>query len=255
MQNDLRYQVRSREIIDLVGAMRNGQLILTPYFQRNLVWRDTHRKDFIDTILNGYPFPQIFVARGSIDIETMVSSTCVVDGQQRLTAVRDYVADKFPVNGRKFSELPIKDRESFLKYEVAVIDFDLDATDAKLKEVFKRLNRTFYSLSEIERVATEFSASQLLLVSRVLSGDIASLSDQGKIQDEVIQSMDDDNDETESITDQLNEFSRDPGIDQDTWLWLCERAGGSYSKIVANELIFTIYEAQRKVPLTHHPSV
>ena len=102
MQNDLKYQVRSREIIDLVGAMRNSQLVLTPYFQRNLVWRDTHKRDFIETILKGFPFPQIFVARGSIDIETMVSSTCVVDGQQRLTAIRDYVADDFSVNGKSF---------------------------------------------------------------------------------------------------------------------------------------------------------
>lgn len=33
MENDLKYQVRSREIIDLANAMRNQSLILSPYFQ------------------------------------------------------------------------------------------------------------------------------------------------------------------------------------------------------------------------------
>lgn len=84
MINELRYQVRSREIVDLYHAMRAGRLTLTSYFQRNLVWRDTHKRDFIDTILKGYPFPQIFLARGPMNLETLEASQCVVDGQQRL---------------------------------------------------------------------------------------------------------------------------------------------------------------------------
>ncbi len=50
MQNDLKYTVRSREIVDLVTAMRTSRLTLSPYFQRNLVWRDAHKRDFIETI-------------------------------------------------------------------------------------------------------------------------------------------------------------------------------------------------------------
>ena len=179
MQNDLRYQVRSREIVGLVTAMRTARLILSPYFQRNLVWRDTHKRDFIDTILKGYPFPQIFLARGPINLDTMEAYQCVVDGQQRLSTIRDYVDSKLDVDGRFFSDLPARVREEFLKYEVAVIDFDLDAGDVRLKEIFHRLNRTYYSLSAIEKIASEYSASEFLLVARVLSGEITKGAERG----------------------------------------------------------------------------
>lgn len=116
MQNDLKYNVRSREIVDLVAAMKNTALTLTPYFQRNLVWRDAHRRDFIDTILRGYPFPQIFLARGPLDVDKMTASQAVVDGQQRLNAIRDYVDGNLEVNGKFFRDLSQKEKEEFLKY-------------------------------------------------------------------------------------------------------------------------------------------
>ncbi len=243
MQNDLRYQVRSREIIDLVTAMRTSRLTLSPYFQRNLVWRDTHKRDFIDTILNGYPFPQIFLARGPIDLDTMQASQCVVDGQQRLNTIRDYVDGKLDIGGKIFSDLPPRDREEFLKYEVAVIDFDLDAGDPRLKEVFHRLNRTYYSLSAIEKIASEYSASEFLLVARVLSGEITRTQNEDDEDDGIEVTEDAD------VHDSMNRFSRDPGIDETTWSWLLERADGPYASLIQNRNIFTTFEFDRKVPL------
>jgi hypothetical protein len=177
----------------------------------------------------------------------MEASTCVVDGQQRLNAIREFVAGKFPVNGRLFPDLTNKEKEDFLKYEVPVIDFDLDAGDERLKEVFKRLNRTFYSLSSIERMATEFSASEFLLVARVLSGDISSEVNQlelGLADDYVGEA-----EEFEQAAQNANNFLRDPGISEEKWQWMLERASGSYSNLVGSEFIFSHYEAQRKVPL------
>jgi hypothetical protein len=170
----------------------------------------------------------------------MESSTCVVDGQQRLNAIREFVGGKFPVNGRLYSELSPSEKEDFLKYEVPVIDFDLDAGDENLKEVFKRLNRTFYSLSTIERIATEFSASQYLLVARVLSGDITATP--SPIEIEV-------GEDFEVDDAQNNKFSRDPGINSDTWEWLIKHANGPYSDLITGNFVFSHYESQRKVPL------
>ena len=80
----IKYQVRSRDLLDISNDIKDGRLIISPYFLRNLVWRELHKKDFIETILKGYPFPQIFIARGSIDLETMSTTSCIVDGQQRI---------------------------------------------------------------------------------------------------------------------------------------------------------------------------
>jgi hypothetical protein len=226
--------------------------MLLPYFQRNLVWRDTHRRDFIDTILKGYPFPQIFLARGPINLETMEAYQCVVDGQQRLNTIRDFVGDKLDVDGKLFSELSASVREAFLKYEVPVIDFDLEAGDERLKDIFHRLNRTFYSLTAIEKIASEYSASEFLLVARLLCGEITN--DAAEIEDDLDDAtIDDEVPEAEATAatpnDAYNRFSRDPGIDNDTWAWLLERADGPFTKLVKSKDIFSSFEFDRKVPL------
>lgn len=241
MINDLKYTVRSREIVDLVAAMRNASITLSPYFQRNLVWREAHKKDFIDTILKGYPFPQIFLARGPIDLETMSASQAVVDGQQRLNAIRDFVQGKLEIEGKKFRELDTRRQEEFLKYEVAVIDFDLDAGDPRLKDVFHRLNRTFYALSAIEKLASEYSASEFMLVARVLSGEILKRRSEDEFFD-----MEDDAEEQGLDS---NVFSRDPGIDDTSWTWLVERAEGAFSDLIRKGTVFSPFEFDRKVPL------
>ncbi|MCQ1855312.1 DUF262 domain-containing protein [Neorhizobium galegae] len=241
MQNELKYQVRSREIVDLVSAMRSTRLTLSPYFQRNLVWREAHKRDFIDTILKGYPFPQIFLARGPIDLETMTASQCVVDGQQRLNTIRDFVTGQLEAGGRLFRDLSAKEKEDFLKYEVAVIDFDLDAGDPRLKEVFHRLNRTYYSLSAIEKIASEYSASEFLLVARVLCGEITKLDESEDELDDVDIELDEQQPE--------NRFSRDPGIDAETWRWMLDHADGAHARLINSRGIFTGLEFDRKVPL------
>jgi hypothetical protein len=247
MENSLKYQVRSREIIDLVSAMRSNRLTLSAYFQRNLVWRDTHKRDFIDTILMGFPFPQVFLARGPINLETMEASTCVVDGQQRLTAIREFIAGDLEVNGQAFSQLSDRTREEFLKYEVPVIDFDLDASDPRLKDIFKRLNRTFYALSTIEKIASEYSASQFLLVARILSGDFTNQVAQ--VEMEIEEDIFPDQAKEDEARVEKNAFLVDPGVEDATLQWLNERADGSFSRLVGEEKIFSYYETQRKVPL------
>ena len=166
----IRYQVRSKELIDIVGEISSSRLILSPYFQRNLVWRDVHKRDFIETILKGYPFPQIFIARGEIDVETMTAQSCVVDGQQRLNAIMEYVEDEYSVNGQLYSQLDQAEKEAFLKYQVPVIDLEMKATDPSVIDVFQRLNRTFYSLSAIERMSTEYSSVDFMLIAKYVCG-------------------------------------------------------------------------------------
>jgi len=242
MQNDLKYTVRSREIVDLATAMKNSGLTLSPYFQRNLVWRDAHKRDFIDTILKGYPFPQIFLARGPIDVDSMTSSQAVVDGQQRLNAIREFIDGKLEVDGKLFRDLETRQKEDFLKYEVAVIDFDLDAGDPRLKDVFHRLNRTYYALSAIEKLASEYSASEFMLVARALAGEILKTPPD---DDELGDVGSEDN--VDPIPG--NMFSRDPGIETETWEWIVQRAEGAFATLIRAKPIFTPFEFDRKVPL------
>ncbi|MEW9150762.1 DUF262 domain-containing protein [Acinetobacter indicus] len=61
-----------------------------------------HKKDFIETILTGYPFPQVFISKGKIDLVNRISTSCIVDGQQRCNAIQEFIEDKFTVDWKGF---------------------------------------------------------------------------------------------------------------------------------------------------------
>ncbi|MCR9240565.1 MAG: DUF262 domain-containing protein [Rhodobiaceae bacterium] len=222
----IRYQVRSRELIDLVNDVRDGRLIISPYFQRNLVWRDTHKRDFIETILLGLPFPQIFIARGTIDVDTMKATSCVVDGQQRMNAIMEFVGDELIVDNRRFNDLAPADKEEILKYQVAVIDLDMTDDDPNLQEVFKRLNRTFYALSTIEKFSTEYASSEFMLVAKLLSQELIK----------------------EDLEDETN-LGSDPNITEDFRDWASSQKIGAYPELLLSGVVFTPHETARMVHL------
>ncbi len=227
----IKYQVRSKELIDLVNEIKFKRLILSPYFQRNLVWRQLHKDDFIKTILMGYPFPQIFIARGSIDLENMSTTSCIVDGQQRSNAIVEFVNDKFAVDGKRFSELDATARESFLKYQVPIIDLDISNDDPQIKEIFKRLNRTFYSLSTIEKWATEYASSEFMLIAKLLSIKERSADSEEEYEPSAL--------------------SIDPSIPATFIEWSQAQSLAFFPKLLNEVGIFSPYELTRKVHLMY----
>lgn len=168
----IRYTIRPFPLLDLVNDVRNGRLIPDAYFQRNLVWRDVHKRDFIETILKGLPFPQMFFSRGKIDVESMRTTKCIVDGQQRTNAIIDFVDNKFELNGRRFKDFSDQEKTDFLKYEIAIVELDLDNDDPQVKEVFARVNRTSNSLTTIEKLTSSYASTEYMFTARLISGDI-----------------------------------------------------------------------------------
>lgn len=139
-----------KKISDLIGMINRRDLILQPDFQRKLVWSIKHKESFIDTILKGFPFPEIYIAQSGIDLETFQSQQVVVDGQQRLSTIISYVNDELPCkNIRRYSALDNQQKAAFLNYDVVVRDLK-DASSDTIKEVFRRINLTQYRLNDIE---------------------------------------------------------------------------------------------------------
>lgn len=231
----IKYQVRSRDLIDLVNDIKSGRLVMSPYFQRNLVWRDLHQKDFVETILKGFPFPQVFIARGDIDVDTMTSISCVVDGQQRLNAITRFVTNEFDVDGKKFKDLGTQQKEDFLKYQVPVIDLDIKATEPDIIEIFTRLNRTFYALSAIEKMSTEYATVDFMLIAKFLCGLIEYNGEEG-IEDEEGQEVD---------------LRSDPNMPPDFLTWIRSYDVKEFRKFMLDDNIFSPYEASRLVHLMY----
>lgn len=140
----------SVSISSLINDIRQERLILQPEFQRNLVWNDKHKESFIDTILKGYPFPEIYIAQSGVNLETLTTQQVVVDGQQRLSTIMKYVSDELICKSiPKFQDLQEQDKIDFLGYGVSVINLG-NASSETIKEVFRRINQTKYSLNPIE---------------------------------------------------------------------------------------------------------
>lgn len=230
----LRYNVRSMRLVDVVSDIQRKKLIMSPYFQRKLVWRLIHKIDFIKTILLGYPFPEIFIAEGDLDIENMTSRDRVVDGQQRLNSIYEYVNDKFEVDGKLFSNLDPRQKEEFLKYEIAIIDLDLRYDDPNIKEIFKRLNRTFYSLTYIERLSTEYAPSEIMLLAKLISGELKT---KGERENEFFG----------EIEDEEPEF--DPDVPIEFLEWSKTVKVQKINELITKSPVFSSYEISRQVHL------
>ncbi len=137
-------------ISSLINDIRQERLILQPEFQRNLVWNDKHKESFIDTILKGYPFPEIYIAQSGVDLDTLQTQQVVVDGQQRLSTIMRYVSDDLTYKTiPRFNDLSEQEKIDFLGYGISVINLG-NASSETIREVFRRINQTKYSLNSIE---------------------------------------------------------------------------------------------------------
>lgn len=226
-----KYKVQSITLLDLVNDVRAGRLVPDAYFQRNLVWREIHKKDLIQTILLGYPFPPMFFSRGKIDVESMKATSCIVDGQQRTNAITEFVDSKFTVNGRLFKDLEIAEKETLLKFEIAVVMLDLPNDSPDVLEIFKRLNRTANSLTTIERLASEYSATEYMYVARLLANDIDLNPPQDAAEDE--------------------DWKLDPNLPPELIDWAKTKQPSSFEELISRLFVFSDREIARKVHLMY----
>lgn len=165
----------TKKISDLYTRItaENPTLILQPAFQRRFVWNSAHMEKFIDTILKGLPIPEIYLAQSGIDLEKIEAQEVVVDGQQRLTTIVKYIQEKsdskiFGKIVKKFSDLTKEEQKDFLNYNIVIRDLgDLDSE--KLKDIFRRINSTNYSLNDIELHNAIYDGQYLSVAKEIVS--------------------------------------------------------------------------------------
>jgi Protein of unknown function DUF262 len=152
-RGSMRTTATNKKIRVLLRAMTDGSLVPDPSFQRRLVWSNRHKMSFLDTVLRGLPFPEIYIAAGDVDPKTAAGVELVVDGQQRLTTIRQYFEGseelRYSEGVISYSALSEQAQREFLEYEVVVRDLGAVPLD-EVKEVFRRINSTRYSLNAME---------------------------------------------------------------------------------------------------------
>lgn len=186
---DFSIPANNQKIIEIYNKLRSRQLAVNKDYQRKLVWKRSHKLNFIDTILRNYPFPEIYLAPGALDQVKLVLIDEIVDGQQRLTTIRDYIegTDIFALPGisiKKFTELSSEEKTMFLNYEVSV-RYLKNVTQDQIREIFQRINKTDYALNSTERVNAQWGDSEFVCFAKqLIERDFESDSVQFTIADE-----------------------------------------------------------------------
>ena len=145
----------NRNVAWFKGAFDRGELDMKPPFQRNPVWVTKQKSYLIDTILNEYPIPEIYMQE-TVD-EKGKAKYIIVDGQQRTRAVLEFLEGKYCINAKEspdfadmyFEDLTADQKKLFFQYNF-VIRVLPDIPDAQLREIFQRLNKNVVSLNKQE---------------------------------------------------------------------------------------------------------
>jgi len=132
--------------LDFQAWQEMGTLVLTPKFQRRAVWKTPARSYFIDSLLEDIPVPPIFL-RMTQSKDKRRTIREVIDGQQRLRAVLEYVEDKYALSrsavkkngGRRFSELDTAAQDKIRSYSFPCETF-YSISDPEVLEIFARVN-------------------------------------------------------------------------------------------------------------------
>ena len=144
------------QINDILQWYENDELELSPKYQRNSVWNEKAKSYLIDTIIRGLPIPPIFM-RQKIDVSTKKTYREIIDGQQRLRAITEYIQNKFPIakshndlfGGKYFEDLDDETKEQILEYDIFVEVIN-EKDDPIIYDMFARLNTNNYILNKQE---------------------------------------------------------------------------------------------------------
>ncbi|UTE76759.1 DUF262 domain-containing protein [Rossellomorea sp. KS-H15a] len=137
------------DIYTIVQRIKNGDIDLQPDFQRGEVWSEVKKKRLIDSILRDWHVPPIHVVEV---IETRRQD--VLDGQQRLVAIRDFIDGKITIDGFiepndiniqelhgfKYNDLPVVWRRKFEQFTIRLFKIT-DYRPEEPGELFFRLNQ------------------------------------------------------------------------------------------------------------------
>lgn len=136
-------------------ANENGELEMKPPFQRNPVWTHPQKSYLIDSVLNGFPVPEIYMQE-YID-ETGKQRNVVIDGQQRIRACLEFVEGRFEIigedsptwGGMSFDDLSPEDKRRIFGYKFIVRQLP-EMSDEDIRGIFQRLNKNVVALNAQE---------------------------------------------------------------------------------------------------------
>lgn len=137
------------DVETIISRIESNDLNLQPDFQRGEVWSRAKKQRLVDSILRDWHVPPIHV----IELEGSRKQE-VLDGQQRLVAIRDFFHSIFPIDGTiepldsrildlhglLYRDLPNPVRRQFHQFTIRIFRI-VDYKSSEPSELFFRLNQ------------------------------------------------------------------------------------------------------------------
>lgn len=144
----MRFIPSDPDISTIFNRIQSNDIDLQPDFQRGEVWSISKQQRLIDSILRGWIIPPILV------IATQNSEQQVLDGQQRLASIRNFLLGEFSIDGliepydaqiealhqRKYNDLSPEVRKRFDRTPIRLFEVT-DFKPNEPAEIFFRLNQ------------------------------------------------------------------------------------------------------------------
>lgn len=190
-------------IAEIQDWQKKRELVANEEYQRaGRLWPSSAKSYFIDTILKDFPFPKVYFHE-RLDKQTRRPRREIVDGQQRLNCISDFIDGKFILGknaigyeGKYFSDLSEEEQETFLSYTVSV-DVIRNAEKSDILQMFRRMNAYTLPLNEAEKRHSEYFGEFKDWINTILDKNGALLTDWGILSSRQIVRMAD----AELITD------------------------------------------------------
>lgn len=138
----------SNDPIEGVYAM-NGKLNIRPQYQREFVYDEEQRSLVIDSIRRGYPISIMYWA------ENEDGTFEVIDGQQRIISICDFIHQAFSVDYRFWHNLLPFEQEEILDYELDLC-VGYGGTPEERYDWFYRINQSGEKLVKQELLNATF---------------------------------------------------------------------------------------------------
>lgn len=163
--------INGEYIQEIYGWYENNILAVNRKYQRKLVWTLDEKRQFIDTIMKGYPVPLFLIYNNQNSKTDKVNQKEIIDGLQRLESIIAFINNEYYINyndkngyfnldvlpgkgqlirdGKLVQKQPILDFElcrTFIGYQLPVSTIETNESE-EVENIFKRINSTGRKLS------------------------------------------------------------------------------------------------------------
>ena len=165
---DIKIDVKPIPIERIISRIKRKEIVLSPDFQRKEVWDQRRKCRLIESLMLNIPLPIFYVSADENGIWS------VVDGLQRLTAIKEFIVDKTfklsqlefweSLNGRSIDELPPLQYNQIMEATFQFVIISPSTPEIVRRNIFKRINTGGLPLSaqEIRHALYQGKGTKLL---------------------------------------------------------------------------------------------